>query len=247
MLLNITFGLMFFGGIVVLWYRITQKIPELVAIPDSVISERLLEDSAKVRLFVLHFKTLWREGYFGEFFFKTAGKFLRRVHIILLRTDNAVVGVLQGVQARSERAVLTGKPAAEYWGDIKMREPAGAIAAPATAANHMPIRAAAGVPARVTVTKIGPGRGRMVREMRPMHQNGKVPVALPISADQKFSVASLSILKHNLRQAPPVVLQGEGKSSIVVPKGDGAAERIRGPRKKRGRANDPTVSDSGAV
>ena len=48
---------------VALWYRMSQKIPELVAIPDEIIVDRLHEDSARIEVSVaLRFFTTAEHG-----------------------------------------------------------------------------------------------------------------------------------------------------------------------------------------
>ena len=118
MLLNIIFTILFVGGGVLLWFQITEKIPELVAIPDEVISERLNEDSAKLRILILHFKKFWHEGYFHDIFFQFVIKTLRRLHIVILRVDNWLVSILKKIQAKSNSAngEMTN---AEYWNELK--------------------------------------------------------------------------------------------------------------------------------
>lgn len=98
MIIDITFLLIFLAGFFGLWYKITQKIPELVAIPDQVISERLYEDSAKVRLFVFHLKIFFKEAKYKEVFLKIAGRTLYKLHISILRIDNFAVRLLQKIK-----------------------------------------------------------------------------------------------------------------------------------------------------
>jgi hypothetical protein len=94
----------FVGSAGVLWYRISQKIPELVAIPDEVIVERLHEDSARIRVFLLNLKRWWREEQYREPLWKFCEKIIYRLHILMLRADNGIVGLLKKVR------VLGGLP-----------------------------------------------------------------------------------------------------------------------------------------
>lgn len=116
LLIDIVFAIIFFGGVFGLWYRVTQKIPELVAIPDQVIVERLHEDSAKIRLFILHIKTFYKEAKYKEVFWKIAGKVLYKFHIAVLRIDNSVVRVLKRIKTAG---VLNGNGNGEYWKQIQ--------------------------------------------------------------------------------------------------------------------------------
>ena len=94
----------FVGSAGVLWYRISQRIPELVAIPDEVIVERLHEDSARIRVFLLNLKRWWREEQYRRPLWKFCEKIIYRLHILLLRVDNGTVGLLKKVR------VLGGLP-----------------------------------------------------------------------------------------------------------------------------------------
>lgn len=89
----------FVGSIGVLWYRVSQKIPELVAIPDEVIVQRLHEDSARVRVFLLNLKRWWREEQYREPMWRFCEKIVYRLHILLLRVDNGMVALLKKVRS----------------------------------------------------------------------------------------------------------------------------------------------------
>ena len=91
-----------------LWYVISLKIPELVAVSDAVIVERLHEDSARVRIFLLHFKTFYREGRYRAWLWKLCEKAVARIHIFLLRADNGIVGILQKIRAAGLPPVRPG-------------------------------------------------------------------------------------------------------------------------------------------
>lgn len=92
MFLDIILGLTFLGSLFILWYRVSEKIPELALVPDAVIADRLKEDSARVRFFILHIKTFYKEKHYRDIVFKFLSKTLYKLHILLLRLDNAVVG-----------------------------------------------------------------------------------------------------------------------------------------------------------
>jgi len=100
MIIDITLALIFLVSLFTLWYRISIKIPELVAIPDEVITARLEENSARIRLFLLRFKIFYREGQYKIIFWKFLGKVLYRLHIILLRLDNGISAMLKRIRER---------------------------------------------------------------------------------------------------------------------------------------------------
>lgn len=91
MVLDLLFFLVFVLSAFSLWYRISLKIPQLTAIPDQVIADRFYEDSAKIRLFLMHFKAWYEEKRHIVFFWKFFAKTLYKIHILLLRLDNTLV------------------------------------------------------------------------------------------------------------------------------------------------------------
>ena len=108
MLFNITLAISFLSSVLILWYRVSEKIPELIAIPDTVIFERLHEDSARIRIFLLHLKTFWREPQYQEAFRGFCEKILSRIHIALMRMDNGVNVLLKNI--RSSNPVSSSSP-----------------------------------------------------------------------------------------------------------------------------------------
>ena len=104
MFFNLFLIILFAGSVGVLWHRISEKIPELVAIPDEVIVARLHEDSARVRIFLIHARTFWREPRYRESFWHFCEKICYRAHIVLLRMDNGLMAVAKKVRAYGDRA-----------------------------------------------------------------------------------------------------------------------------------------------
>ncbi len=100
MVISLIFSSVFLVSGYLLWSLLSQKIPQLVAIPDQVITERLHEDSAKLRLFLLHFKTFYREKKYQHYLWRHLGKVLYRLHLILLKVDNGVATLLKSIRAR---------------------------------------------------------------------------------------------------------------------------------------------------
>lgn len=101
MIINLVLILLFVMSTALLWYRLSIKIPELIAIPDRVILERLHEDSAKLRLFLLHIKIYYRERQYQKTLAGSSAKFLYRIHVALLRADNSIVRLLKKMKAQS--------------------------------------------------------------------------------------------------------------------------------------------------
>lgn len=124
MIVDIFFAVSFLASAFIFWYRLSLKIPELIAIPDQVITERLEEDSAGMRLFLLRLKTYYREGRHKQVFWSFLGKVFYRIHLLLMRTDNGTVVLLKKIRAHggmvngNGNTILKGK---EYW--QKLQEP----------------------------------------------------------------------------------------------------------------------------
>lgn len=101
MVMDIALGIVFFGSICMLWYRMSEKIPQVIAIPDEVITQRLHEHSARFRIFLLHAKTFYKEEYYRNLFWNFLGKILYRLHIFVLRMDNGLIRLLKKVRAHN--------------------------------------------------------------------------------------------------------------------------------------------------
>lgn len=111
MIIDIALAFLFLASITILWYRVSIRIPELVAIPDMVITERLLQDSAKMRLFILRLKSLYHERRITESFYRFLAKIVYRLHIMILRFDNSLVLYLKKIHFKG--AFTNGN--GEYW------------------------------------------------------------------------------------------------------------------------------------
>lgn len=101
MTIDIIFAISFVISVYLLWYRISIKIPQLIAIPDQVITERFHEDSAWLRLFILHIKLYYKEGKYKQVFWNFLGKTLYKLHLLLLRIDNNIVVFLKIIRIKS--------------------------------------------------------------------------------------------------------------------------------------------------
>lgn len=91
MLTEISLAVLFLSSAGGFWYLISRKLPELIAIPEHTITERFGEESARFRLFLLHFKSYFTEGRYKLFLANLVAKFLQRLHIVFMRMDNTVV------------------------------------------------------------------------------------------------------------------------------------------------------------
>lgn len=101
MLIDVLLGIVFFGSCYLLWYSISEKIPQVIAIPDEVITQRLHENSARLRIFLLHLKTFYKEEYYLNLFWNFLGKIFYKLHIFVLRFDNFIILILKKIRARN--------------------------------------------------------------------------------------------------------------------------------------------------
>ena len=125
MIIDIALITVFFASIAFVWYRVSLKIPELVAVPDEVIAQRLHEDSAKVRLFILHFKTFYKERRYIDVVWSFLLKLFYKFHLVLLRADNFITGVLRIIHEKKQKrskemqSYIRKTNSDEYWKDLK--------------------------------------------------------------------------------------------------------------------------------
>ena len=137
MLITLALGIVFFGSCFALWYRLSEKIPQVVAIHDEVITQRLHENSARLRIFLLHFKTFYKEEYYHNLFWNFLGKVCYKLHIFVLKIDNALIGFLKKIRTRDglaglsvseedmhrqvaiEKVAETAKQTDSYWSALK--------------------------------------------------------------------------------------------------------------------------------
>ena len=117
MIFDLTFFLIFCASVVALWYWLSQKVPELVAISDALIQQQLQEESAKLHLVILNFRTFWKERHFRDILLQFAAKLLYKTHIGLLRIDNRLVSLLQKMRVRGafENKI-------DYWKQLQQDE-----------------------------------------------------------------------------------------------------------------------------
>jgi len=120
MIIDITLITLFLVSVFILWYRLSIKIPELIAIKDQVIAERLTEDSAKFRLFILHFKSFFQDKRYNSFLLRFIEKLLYRFHIFLLRIDNINVLLLKKIRGNGTENINGAlKNKDEYWNELR--------------------------------------------------------------------------------------------------------------------------------
>lgn len=110
MFLDIILLMVFLGSLFLLWYRVSEKIPELAFVPDVVIADRLKEDSAKVRLFILHLKTFYKEQHYRDILFNFLAKTLHKLHIGLMRLDNFLVAYVKKIKPANGNGTARNEP-----------------------------------------------------------------------------------------------------------------------------------------
>lgn len=126
MALTIILFAIFIAASLVLWRRVMQKIPQLVAIPDSVISQRLKEDSWRLHMVVLHVRAFCRRGA------APAGlaahfliRFLYGLHLALLAGDKLLMRAMRTLRERDLSSMH-----ADYWNEVRKPAQGSQEAAP---------------------------------------------------------------------------------------------------------------------
>lgn len=152
MLITLAFGIVFIGSCFMFWYCISGKIPHVVAIHDDVITQRLHEDSARFRLFLLHAKTFYKEEYYHAVFWNFLGKIFYKLHIFVLKIDNSLMMLLKKIRMRggpspalsglaglaaseqdmyeqvaAEKVALEDKSEVNYWSVLKKEDTRASI------------------------------------------------------------------------------------------------------------------------
>ena len=107
MIIDIALLLVLVAGVAALIFFVSRKIPQLVAISDEVIRERLAEDSARFRFIAVNLRELYRQRGYLLLFLQYFGKILHRVHILFLKIDNMVVLMLRRVREKNSVIVET--------------------------------------------------------------------------------------------------------------------------------------------
>ena len=109
MYIDILLALAFFVSTYFLRQRLMAKIPDLALIPDQDLSVLLEENTAKLQLFfvhLFHFRSFYRERHYHEKVHIIIVKLLYKIHIVMLRMDNRLVGMIQRIRAANEQTVL---------------------------------------------------------------------------------------------------------------------------------------------
>jgi hypothetical protein len=99
-IIDITLAFVFIASIFTLWHRISVKIPELIVIPNDVITAGLKNDSAKFRVLVLRVKAAYEEKRLRAGLLKVLGKVLHRFHIVIMRLDNWLLARLKKIREK---------------------------------------------------------------------------------------------------------------------------------------------------
>ena len=86
------------ASIIFLWRRISVKARQLMAVPEDLIADLIHREANKFHLFLLHFKSFYKEPFFKDFLRNSASKVFYRIHILLMKMDNGVVNVLRKVR-----------------------------------------------------------------------------------------------------------------------------------------------------
>ena len=129
MILDIFLGIFFIASVYLLWVGVRQKVPELLAIPDSVIAERLQEDSVWIHRFFLHiarFPELYRQRHYQDKFWRITSKTIYHIHIVALKMDNAILRLLKRTLKNANGEETPPSPrhnGGEYWKQLTSDAP----------------------------------------------------------------------------------------------------------------------------
>ena len=107
MFIDITLFLLLMVSASALIFFVSRKIPELVAIPDEVIRERLGEDSARFRFITVNLREFYRQKGYLLILLQFLGKILHKIHIFFLRIDNRLVSILRRIREKNSTIVET--------------------------------------------------------------------------------------------------------------------------------------------
>ena len=102
MVFNLFLLVVFIASAIVVWYRVSVKIPELAAVPEDVLAEQFYRDSAKVRFFIRRARDFYQEKQYQEIILRFSSRTLYKTHIILLRLDNGIVRLLKKIREKKE-------------------------------------------------------------------------------------------------------------------------------------------------
>ena len=125
MYIDILLALAFGISIYILWRRVSDKIPELIATPDQDLSVLLEQNTAKLQRFflhVFHFRSFYRERRYHANIRLFVAKLLYRIHIIVLRLDNRIVLVLKRMRTGDEAAIVPENTSREYTAPVQAVE-----------------------------------------------------------------------------------------------------------------------------
>ena len=105
MYIDILLAAAFVVSCYLLWRRISEKMPELAAMPDQEVSVMLQENTAKIQVFALHlfhFRSFYRERHYQDKCWNFLAKMFFKIHIFVLRLDNGLIGLVKKIRLKTE-------------------------------------------------------------------------------------------------------------------------------------------------
>ena len=105
MFINIILLVIFLGSLFAVWYKISQRIPRLIAVSDEAIASYLKEESSKLHFFAVEIKSFYKDKRYKEWLRDVWAKLLYRFHILLLRVDNKITTVLKDLRVSNTKVV----------------------------------------------------------------------------------------------------------------------------------------------
>lgn len=122
MYIDILLALAFVISVSMLTRRISEKVPDLVLIPDQDISVLLEENTAKIQRFFLHifhFRSFYRKRHYHERLWSFTTKCLLKMHILLLRIDNSIMRLMKRMRSSNEMEIEQRHDAREYFSKLQ--------------------------------------------------------------------------------------------------------------------------------
>lgn len=121
MFIDITLIVIFLVSLGVLSFLVSRKLPHLATVPQEEI-DRYLEERYRAVFVPFHrVKKFYNEERLLAAVLDYSGRFLHRLHIIVMRIDNGIVGLLKKV--RSQSIAVNGNGNAEQKNVSDMRAP----------------------------------------------------------------------------------------------------------------------------
>lgn len=96
---------------------ISQKVPFLLSVPEQLIHESFVTRPSKIKRAEAYLRSLLHWERYEPGFIRFLEKMLRRIRVLILKSDSFVSGLLAGLQ-KKEEAEATRSP--QYWAELRV-------------------------------------------------------------------------------------------------------------------------------